>query len=287
MSLPFRQVDVFGDGPFAGNPVAVVHDADHLTTERMRAISRWTNLSECTFLLAPQAPEADYRVRIFNLDTELPFAGHPTLGTARAWLEAGGVPRDTGMLVQECGIGPVKVRATGDHLAFAAPPLLRSGTVGGEELQDALAVLGVDADAVVAAAWVDNGPGWIGILLPHAADVLALEPDVNRRSRTGRVDIGVVGPHSPDAGPAFEVRAFFSDDAGQLREDPVTGSLNASLAQWLVATGRATAPYTVSQGTRLGRRGRVRIEADGGELWIGGRTTVPIAGEIDVWHSGV
>lgn len=278
----FHQVDVFGDGPFSGNPVAVVGDAAGVSTDEMRAISRWTNLSECTFLLPPQDPGADYRVRIFNLDIELPFAGHPTLGTARAWLATGGVPSREGVVVQECGIGLVEIRAFGDRLAFAAPPLRRSGPVEPDLLADVLAILGVDEHAVVDTAWVDNGPGWIGVLLADADDVLALEPDIARRIGQGHGDIGVVGPYRGGGHAAFELRAFFLDGAGQLREDPVTGSLNASVAQWLVATGRATPPYIASQGTRLSRRGRISVDTADGELWIGGATTVAVTGTIEI-----
>ncbi|PWD51052.1 phenazine biosynthesis protein PhzF [Serinibacter arcticus] len=286
MSRPFRQVDVFGSGPFTGNPLAVVLDADGLTTEEMQRISAWTNLSECTFVLPPTTEGADYRVRIFSLTTELPFAGHPTLGTARAWLEAGGVPHESGRIVQECGIGLVTVRDGGDHLAFAAPPLLRSGPVSPEHLVDVAAVLGVAVDEVVEARWIDNGPGWVGVLLRDAAAVLALEPDGARRP--GGWAIGVVGAHGAGAADgdaagsdaAIEVRAFFTDGLGPLIEDPVTGSLNASVAQWLLETGRLEAPYTAAQGTRVGRRGRVRVTRDAGGVWIGGASVVAISGEI-------
>ena len=292
MTRSFRQVDVFGSGPFSGNPLAVVLDADGLSTEEMARISAWTNLSECTFVLPPTHPGADYRVRIFSLTTELPFAGHPTLGTARAWLDAGGVPARAGRIVQECGVGLVPVRQVGDDLAFAAPGLLRSGPVEDGVLADVVAILGIGADDVVEARWIDNGPGWIGVLLRDADAVLAVEPHAANR---GAWAIGVVGLHSASAdvddadAPAIEVRAFFTDGLSPLVEDPVTGSLNASVAQWLLESGRVSAPYTAAQGSRVGRDGRVRItrgsdgtssDGDGDAIWVGGSAVVVITGEI-------
>lgn len=276
---PFRMVDVFGHGPFSGNPVAVVHDADDLSTEQMQRISAWTNLSECTFVLAPTDPAADYRLRIFCLVRELPFAGHPTLGSARAWLDAGGTPRDAGVVVQECGVGLVRVRTDDDRLSFAAPPLVRSGPLEPELLATVVDVLGVAADDVVDTAWIDNGPGWIGVLLADADAVLAVTPDLGGRDL--ELDLGVVGAWPDGHERAIEVRAFFTDGSGSLREDPVTGSLNASVAQWLTGDGRLRAPYTAGQGTRVGRDGRVRVEELDGELWIGGRTHVAVRGEIE------
>lgn len=281
MQRGFQQIDVFGTGPLSGNPVAVVTDGDGLTTDAMRAFSRWTNLSECTFLLPPTTPAADYRVRIFSLDRELPFAGHPTLGTARAWLEAGGRPRTPGEIVQECGLGLVPVRVSGELLAFAAPPLSRSGPVAAEDLDPVLAVLGVGRSDVVDAAWLDNGPGWIGVLLADAATVLALEPDAARAPGPGPRDIGVVGPYPAGSEVAIELRAFFPDASGTLREDPVTGSLNAAAAQWLLATGRVRAPYLASQGARPGRAGRIHV-SDDGALRVGGRTAVVVRGVVDL-----
>jgi len=284
---PFRMIDVFPSAaPQSGNPLAVVLEAEGLTTEQMARFSAWTNLSECTFVLPPTDLQADYRVRIFSLTTELPFAGHPTLGTARAWLDAGGVPRTPGRVVQECGVGLVPVRIVAsetddDALAFAAPPLIRSGPVADADLAVALSVLGVTAADVVAAEWIDNGPGWLGILLSSADAVLALEPDFGPRA--GQQSIGVVGLYdggidhdSDDA--AIEVRAFFNDGGGPLREDPVTGSLNASVAQWLTAAGRVQAPYVARQGARAGRDGRVHVTEADGELWIGGRAVVAVRG---------
>lgn len=277
----FRQVDVFGVEACTGNPLAVVVDAEGLTTEQMANLSAWTNLSECTFLLPPTTPEADYRVRIFSQRNELPFAGHPTLGSAKAWLDGGGTPSRPGVLVQECGAGLVPVRVGGDRLSFAAPPLVRSGPVDQGFRDLVRRVLGVDDAQVVDTAWVDNGPGWVGVLLPDADAVLALRPDAARAPGAGHLDIGVLGPYPPGAETSYEVRAFFTDDdTGTLREDPVTGSLNASLAQWLIATGRAEAPWVAAQGTCLGRSGRVEVSTDDDEIWVGGQATVVIRGEI-------
>ncbi len=280
---PFRQVDVFGTGPFAGNPRAVVHDAEGLTDEEMARISAWTNLSECTFLLPPTQRGADYRVRIFAGRTELPFAGHPTLGTARAWLDAGGSPAEPGRIVQECGVGLVTVHDAGDGaLAFEAPALRRSGPLTEDELDDVLAVLGLGAEDVLEARWIDNGPGWVGVLLPDVEAVLAVRPDAARRP--GARSIGVVGLY-PGAGdePRVEVRGFFSDGDGPMVEDPVTGSLNASVAQWLLGSGRVEAPYVAGQGRAVGRDGRVSITTDAaGAVRVGGAAVVAIRGEISV-----
>lgn len=279
MQRRFSQVDVFATGGFAGNPVAVVHDAAGLTTEQMLAITSWTNLSETTFLLAPTTRDADYRVRIFCPGRELPFAGHPTLGTCAAWLAAGGRARDPDRIVQECGAGLVPIRRSGNRLAFAAPPLVRSGPVEEAELHDRLAALGLRRSDIVDAAWIDNGPGWMGVLLESAEAVLALTPPPGTLPG---FDVGVVGPHPPDSEFAVEVRAFFVDATGAVREDPVTGSLNASIAQWLGASGRLTPPYVARQGTALGRTGRIFVDSADGELWIGGDTTVTITGEVTI-----
>jgi PhzF family phenazine biosynthesis protein len=277
MKRPFVQVDVFGSTPYGGNPLAVVLDGSGLEPERMLELARWTNLSETTFVLAPSAPEADYRVRIFTPVLELPFAGHPTLGTCHAWLTlGGGQPKRGDVIVQECAAGLIPIRQTDAGLAFAAPPLLRSGPVDEEFAARIAAAAGIERSEIVAAEWVVNGPEWVAILLASAAEVLVLRP--------GPIDfdLGVVGPH-PDGSPeAFEVRAFFPKD-GVTTEDPVTGSLNASLAQWLLGSGRATAPYVAAQGTVLGRSGRVHISADaGGDVWVGGRTVTYITGAIDL-----
>ncbi|GAA5168912.1 PhzF family phenazine biosynthesis protein [Ornithinimicrobium tianjinense] len=293
-TLPFRQVDVFGppreaDAPalagLSGNPLAVVHDADDLDDEQLAAFARWTNLSETTFLLSPTDPGADYRVRIFTPGGELPFAGHPTLGSAHAWLEAGGIPRSEGEVVQECGAGLVRVRR-GDRLAFAAPPLVRSGPVAEEDRARVLAALGLREAEVLDLAWIDNGPGWVGVELADAAAVLAVEPVAEH---FGRVDepgalglaVGVVGrwPDPGAAGKDVEVRAFFRDGP-HLVEDPVTGSLNAGLGQWLVGSGRLPDRYVAGQGTRLQRDGRVYLEQVGGQLWVGGDVTTTVRGEV-------
>lgn len=277
MTRPFRLVDVFGADPFTGNPLAIVADAEGLTTEEMQAITRWLNLSETTFLVPPIDPAADYRVRIFTLAHELSFAGHPTLGSAHAWVEAGGKPKRDGVIVQECGAGLVTIRQDGDRLAFAAPPLLRSGTPTADEIVEVAAVLQIDRDAIVDATWADNGPGWIAVMLESAEVVLALEP---ARHHTGRIDIGVVGPHAPGNEAAFEIRAIFSDGHGALIEDPVTGSLNASIGQWLFASGRARGAYVAAQGTKLGRIGRIHVsQDDDGQVWVAGNTQTLFTGE--------
>lgn len=280
MNFAFRQVDVFGGGPCLGNPVAVVLDAEGLDDEMLRRFSVWSNLSECTFVLPPTVPGADYRVRIFSLNTELPFAGHPTLGTARAWLDAGGIPATPGVVMQECGAGLVPVRIDGDRLAFAAPERLRSGPVAPGMIADLIGILGIEPEQVVDAEWLDNGPGWVGLLLDSARTVLDLRPDAS--GYPGRWDIGVIGPHRPDSEAAFEVRAFFSEGEEPLREDPVTGSLNASAAEWLIATERATAPYLAAQGTAMGRQGRIHISGENGKLWVGGRAKVVLSGSADL-----
>ncbi|NRQ50005.1 PhzF family phenazine biosynthesis protein [Aeromicrobium stalagmiti] len=271
----FSQVDVFASELTLGNPVAVVHDADDLDDEQMAGFARWTNLSETTFLLRPSTPDADYRVRIFTTARELPFAGHPTLGSARAWLAAGGRPRRDDELVQECAAGLVRVRVDGDRLAFAAPPLLRDGPIDPGELAEVVAALGLDPARVVDATWADNGPGWAALLLDSARTVLALDPDP---ARFGVIDkVGVVGPHPDGSDAAFEVRAFVP---GSIGEDPVTGSLNASIGQWLTSTGRAPASYVAAQGTRLQRRGRVHVDRTDDDVWVGGQATVGVTGSV-------
>jgi PhzF family phenazine biosynthesis protein len=275
VTRPFRQVDVFTDTPYLGNPLAVVHDADDLSTEQMQRFANWTNLSETTFLLAP-GEGADYRVRIFTPSRELPFAGHPTLGSCHAWLEAGGQPRQHGVVTQECGAGLVAIRAGAEGLAFAAPPLVRSGPVDDELAGRVATMLGIGPDDIVDLQWADNGPGWIAVLLASAAEVLAIQP------QPGDLDVGVAGPHPPGGPAAFEVRAFFPAN-GVTYEDPVTGSFNASLAQWLLATGRARAPYSARQGTALGRSGQVRITADGdGQVWVGGSAVTCVSGTVEL-----
>jgi len=274
MTRPFRQVDVFTDIPYFGNPLAVVHDADGLTTEQMQRFASWTNLSETTFLLAPGDEQADYWVRIFTPAAELPFAGHPTLGSCHAWLEAGGRPRQPGLVVQQCGAGLVTIQVGEDASAFAAPPLVRSGPVEEAVAEDVAAMLGIGRDDIVDLQWADNGPGWIAVLLSNADAVLNVRPG------PGDLDVGIAGPHPPGGPADFEVRAFFPVD-GVTREDPVTGSFNASLAQWLLTAGRAQAPYTVRQGTVLGRSGRVRITQDAsGQVWVGGSAVTCVSGTV-------
>jgi len=273
MARAFTQVDVFTDEPYLGNPVAVVLDGEGLSDADMQQFASWTNLSETTFVLPPTDPGADYRVRIFTPSVELPFAGHPTLGTCHAWLGsvAGATAGD--VVVQECGAGLVRVRRTDAGLAFAAPPLLRSGPVEPEFVDHLVKILGADPADVVDAQWADNGPGWVALLLSSADAVLALRP-----GDIGDLDIGVAGLHPPGSPSAVEVRAFFPSN-GTTAEDPVTGSLNASLGQWLLESGRLTAPYVSSQGTAIGRRGRVRVDRDeNGTVWVGGGTVTCLDG---------
>ncbi|WP_123915064.1 PhzF family phenazine biosynthesis protein [Georgenia muralis] len=271
----FAQVDVFSAEPVRGNPVAVVVDGDGLDQEEMQRFASWTNLSETTFLLPPADPAADYRVRIFTVDGELPFAGHPTLGSAHAWLEAGGRPRAAGEVVQECAAGLVRVRHEDDRWAFAAPPLTRYEPVDAVTLARAAAALRLDPADVVDASWLVNGPEWIGILLGSADAVLAVRPD---GAVLDGLFVGLVGPvpAGADDTPAFEVRGLM----GTGQEDPVTGSLNAGLARWLVDTGRAPDRYVAAQGTVLGRAGRVHVRVDGDDIWVGGRTTTVVTGTV-------
>jgi PhzF family phenazine biosynthesis protein len=273
--MRFSQVDVFSAEPLLGNPVAVVHDADGVTDEQMAAFARWTNLSETTFLLTPMDPAADYRLRIWTPGGELPFAGHPTLGSAHAWLEAGGVPAGEDpedAIVQECGAGLVRIRR-GERLSFGAPPLMRSGAVDPADIAAACRALRIPESAVVAAEWIDNGPGWMGVLLADAAAVLALDPDW---AAFGDLKVGVVGPYA-DGPSAAELRAFCPGYG--MPEDPVTGSLNAGVGQWLAGT-RLPAAYVASQGTALGRAGRVHVERVDGQIWVGGDTATTITGSV-------
>jgi PhzF family phenazine biosynthesis protein len=277
----FSQVDVFGQAPLSGNPVAVVHDASGLDDARMAAFARWTNLSETTFLLPAEDPAADYRLRIFTPGEELPFAGHPTLGSAHAWLSAGGSPASPDRVVQECGVGLVELRRDDDSLAFRAPDFLRTGPVDEETLGRVLGALGVEAAQLVDAWWIDNGPGWLGLQLDSAATVLSLRPEFGALE----VDTGVLGPMDEEdraaAGADVEVRAFCPGLG--INEDPVTGSLNAGFALWLTRAGRLPPSYVARQGTALGRDGRVRISTDdSGELWVGGTTRTVVSGTLDL-----
>jgi PhzF family phenazine biosynthesis protein len=285
----YTVVDVFGASPYTGNPVAVVIDGEGLSTEQMQRFAAWTNLSETTFVLPASVPEADYRVRIFTPVLELPFAGHPTLGTCHAWLQAHAEGECDGpgtgdraaarehAFVQECEAGLVRMRLQADRIAFAAPPLLREGPVQDESLLEHVAeVLNVERAAILDAEWAENGPGWVAVMLQDAEAVLALRPGFVD------LDLGVVGPYPPGSPQAFEVRAFFPKD-GTTVEDPVTGSLNAAIAPWLFRSGRAQAPYVVSQGTVLGRSGRVHVERDGDQtVWVGGATVTCVRGQVDL-----
>jgi PhzF family phenazine biosynthesis protein len=276
MPRQFSQVDVFTTTPYRGNPVAVVLDGTGLSTDEMQRFAHWTNLSETTFVLPPSEPDADYHVRIFTPVAELPFAGHPTLGTCHAWLEAGGTPKRDGLIVQQCAVGLIEIRQTADGLAFAAPPLIRSGDVEETFVQRIAERLNIDRTEILDSAWVDNGPGWVAVMLASADAVLALKP------HPIDFDLGVVGPYPSGSPQAFELRAFFPKD-GATVEDPVTGSLNASVAQWLLGAGKTTAPYIASQGTALGRAGRVHITQDAnGTIWVGGGTVTCISGQVDL-----
>ncbi len=276
----FSQVDVFAPGPLTGNPVAVVHGATDLDDDQMAAFARWTNLSETTFLLPPTDPSADYRLRIFTPGGELPFAGHPTLGSAHAWLEAGGLPATDGRIVQECGVGLIELRRIGEDLAFQAPGFLRAGEVDEQTLAQAIGALGVARDRVLRSNWIDNGPGWLGLQLVSADDVLGLRPDFVAMDG---LEIGVIGAHDEDQraelGADYEVRALCPGLS--IPEDPVTGSLNAGFAMWLSRAGHLPGSYVARQGTVLGRNGRVRIETDeAGEIWVGGRSRTLVEGTL-------
>lgn len=276
MQRPFAQVDVFTTGPGLGNPLAVVLDAAGLSATEMQRFARWTNLSETTFVVPTDDAAADYAVRIFTPDAELPFAGHPTLGTCHAWLEAGGRPRDPGHIVQACPAGLIEIRPNGDGLAFAAPPLRRSGPVDEADLERIAAGLNLGRDEILDAAWADNGPGWVAVLLRDAAAVLAVQPgDVP-------LDVGLVGFYPEGSPAAIEVRALYPQN-GYVVEDPVTGSLNAAVAGWLIESGRIAVPYVASQGLAIGRAGRVEVSrAEDGRVFVGGRTVTVVRGSVDL-----
>jgi PhzF family phenazine biosynthesis protein len=274
VSRPFAQVDVFSETPYVGNPVAVVFDAEGLAAEHMQQFARWTNLSETAFVMQATDPGADYRVRIFTKSAELPFAGHPTLGTCHAWIAHADRGDTAEVIVQQCAAGLVPIRRTSFGLAFAAPPLIRRGPVDEDTVRRASSMLNLDRDAISDAQWVDNGPGWVGLLLADADAVLALRPGIVE------LPLGVVGPYPAGSVCAFEVRAFLPSNGGTV-EDPVTGSLNASLAEWLSATDRAHPPYVASQGCMVGAAGRVHVEMDaGGAIWVGGGTLTAIVGRV-------
>ena len=274
MKHRFDQLDVFGAAPYRGNPLAVVHDAAGLDDARMAEFARWTNLSETTFLLPPTDAQADYRVRIFTPGGELPFAGHPTLGSCHAWLAAGGQPRQPGVVLQECGVGLVRIRRDGTRLAFAAPPRRRTGALDEVLLATIAHGLGVARSELLRHEWVDNGPGWCAVMLRSGAAVRALQPDW---AALGELKVGVVAPQTDGEDTAFEVRAFFG---GGGFEDPVTGSLNASLAQWLIGAGLAPDRYVAAQGHALGRAGRVHVQREGEAIWVGGDVVACISGEV-------
>ncbi len=276
-AFSFQQVDVFTSEPLKGNPLAVVVNADGLSDATMASLANWTNLSETTFLLKPTDPAADYRVRIFTPERELPFAGHPTLGSCHVWLNSGNTAKQA-HIVQECAAGLIRIRRDGDRLAFAAPPLRRSGDVDRETLATIAKGLRIAPDAIKASQWTDNGPGWVSVMLASRAEVLALQPDY---PVLADLKLGVVAPwRAADGSDAqFEVRAFIPSRAS---EDPVTGSLNAGLAQWLISAGLAPDAYVASQGTVLGRAGRVHVQREGNDIWIGGSTVTCIAGKIEL-----
>lgn len=279
----FQQVDVFSDGAFQGNPVAVVLDSTGLTGQEMQQVARWTNLSETTFVLPPSPAGADYQLRIFTPGGELPFAGHPTLGSAHAWLDNGGQPARPGRVVQQCAAGLVTLRhLPAGHgavqLAFAAPPTLRSGPLDEAYVATLTEALGLAPGQVIAHQWVDNGPGWAVLQVGTAAEVLALEPDL---ARIPRAMVGVIGAHPAGSDHAFEMRTF-APGVG-VAEDPVCGSMNASVAQWLTRTGAVTGNYRVSQGCRVGRRGSITLTIEeSGDVWVGGATTTCVRGTITV-----
>jgi PhzF family phenazine biosynthesis protein len=274
-SYRYTTVDVFTATPLKGNALAVVHDATGLSDVTMQQFAHWTNLSETTYLLPPANPKADYRVRIFFPLNELPFAGHPTLGTCHAWLAAGGKPQSRDEIVQECGVGLVRVRRDGKRLAFAAPPLRRSGDVDAATLAAVTRSLGLERKAIRASQWVDNGPGWVAVMLGSRDELLALKPDFARLTPK---DIGVVAPMPAGSEAAFEMRAFIAGTGPN--EDPVTGSLQAGLAQWLIGAGLAPERYVAIQGTALGRDGRVYVEKRGDDIWIGGDSVTLVEGKV-------
>lgn len=278
-TFDFKQLDVFSNVSLKGNPLAVVLGADSLNEQQMADFAKWTNLSETTFLLQPRDPRADYRVRIFTTVQELPFAGHPTLGSCRAWLQAGGVPQGD-EIIQECEIGLVRIRRQGEELAFIAPPLLRSGPLDAELLERVRLALNLEPAAIVRSQWVDNGAGWLALMLTDRQTVLELQPDY---SKLLGLAVGVVAPCDPtrdEVDAQFEVRAFIAGDGAP--EDPATGSLNAGVAQWLLGAGLAPSQYVVSQGTAIGRAGRIRVQQQGDEIWIGGAVSLCIEGRLSL-----
>ncbi|MGP9527629.1 PhzF family phenazine biosynthesis protein [Glutamicibacter sp. AOP5-A2-18] len=280
MQRRFQQVDVFSSTAYKGNPLGVVLDAPGLSSQEMINYSRWSNLSEVTFVLPSENPDADYRFRIFAREREYPFAGHPALGTARAWLAEGGVPKNSGLILAECEAGVVPIKIQGDVLSFASPPTIRSGTIEASELAEVLHILGVEQSQVLDSQWVDNGPGWMAILLDDHDLLLGLDPKIP--IRPGRWKIGVIAPlaHAQDE-EKFEVRALTIEN-GTLREDPVTGSLNGAAAQWLINTQKVHPPLINRQGSVIGYEGRVYLDVSDEHLWVGGHTQVLIRGTIEL-----
>ncbi|MGA4844517.1 PhzF family phenazine biosynthesis protein [Streptomyces sp. G45] len=271
----FAQVDVFTEVPYLGNPVAVVLDGDGIPDQDMARIARWTNLSETTFVVPPSGDDADYGLRVFTPGGEIPFAGHPTLGSAHAWLEAGGTPRKPGQVTQECGAGLVPVRITDGGLGFLAPALRRDGPLDEELVERVARGLGVDRARITGHQWVDNGPGWAAVQLASAEEVLALEPD-DQHMRD--LTLGVIGAYPAGSPVAYEVRAFALPKG--VREDPVTGSLTAGLAQWLIGSGAAPRDFRVGQGARLGRQGVLTVEARGEDIWVAGASVTCVNGTL-------
>lgn len=282
---PFVQVDVFTAVPYRGNPLAVVLDGGGLDDETMQRFARWTNLSETAFLLPATQSGADYRVRIFTPGGELPFAGHPTLGSCHAWLEAGGVPNSATEIVQECRIGLVRIRRDGPRLAFAAPAMRRSAP-DPAVLAQVTAALGLQSQQIAASQVLDNGPEWLSLLLHDRQSVLALKPDHGALKASGqKVGVAAVDPGAGAGAPSLEVRAFAAPIG--IEEDPVTGSLNASLAQWLIAEGRMPSAYVAAQGTCMGRAGRVHLQQEEGrgsdaQVWVGGESVTCITGTVSL-----
>lgn len=273
-SRSFAQVDVFSARPYQGNPVAVILDGEGLDEEAMLRVARWTNLSETTFILPATTDAADYRLRIFTPGGELPFAGHPTLGSAHAWIENGGVPRDQSLIVQECGAGHVEVARRDGVFCFAAPPLRRSGALEEDFLNEIVSAFGIRHDQVLSHQWVDNGPGWAIVRLATAREVLDLNPDL---TLIPTAMVGAIGSYLDGSEHAFEMRTF-APGVG-VAEDPVCGSMNASVGQWLVRSGAVSGDYRVSQGARLGRAGDITISADSdGNVWVGGATSTLFRG---------
>ncbi len=272
----FAQVDVFSLTPYLGNPVAVVLDGADLTDDEMARLARWTNLSETTFVLPPTTEQADYRLRIFTPGGELPFAGHPTLGSACAWLANGGVPRKTDHIVQECAAGLVAVRRDGDSFAFAAPPLIRSGPLTEEHVLGIASAFGIGRDRVVAHQWVDTGPGWAIVQLATAAEVLDLDPDL---SRIPKAMVGVIGAHPEGSEHTYEMRTFAPGVA--VPEDPACGSMSAGLGRWLLTAESTRTQLSISQGARLARAATITVTRDGtGQIWVAGAATARIVGTI-------